>query len=181
MIFVGIDPGQSGGIGVLYPNGPVAYKMPDTERDVYELLREIARPLDGAVVVVLEQVSAMPKQGVSSTFKFGKGYGFLRGCLMGLEVPLLDVRPAIWQKALGCLTRGNKNVSKAKAQQLYPQVKRITHATADALLLATYCSRQDWRGVVSRALETTAAAGMQAVDVLAAGAVVRLLALSQVG
>jgi len=77
---------------------------------------------------------------VSSTFKFGQSYGFLRGVLIASEIRFVEVRPQEWQKAMGCLSRGDKNVTKAKAQQLWP-AQKITHATADALLLAEYFRR----------------------------------------
>jgi crossover junction endodeoxyribonuclease RuvC len=82
----------------------------------------------------------MPKQGVSSTFKFGVNYGFLRGMLTAHKIPFEEVTPQKWQKAMGCLSKGNKNVTKAKAQQLFPNLK-ITHKVADALLIAEYCRR----------------------------------------
>jgi len=141
MIIVGIDPGMAGGIAFFDwpPDGKpfiCAFKMPGTERDIYDLLAG----REGAVVF-LEAVHSMPGQGVSSSFKFGRGYGFLRGIVTALKYPLHDVTPQKWQKALGCLSRGDKNVTKQKAQQLFPQLK-ITHATADALLIAEYGRRE---------------------------------------
>jgi Holliday junction resolvasome RuvABC endonuclease subunit len=82
----------------------------------------------------------MPRQGVSSTFKFGTSYGFLRGVLVALEVPFEAVTPAKWQRSMSCLTKGDKNVTKARAQELFPEVK-VTHAIADALLIAEYGRR----------------------------------------
>jgi crossover junction endodeoxyribonuclease RuvC len=137
-IIIGIDPGIHGGIAIIFSDGKAeAHKMPDTERDIYDLLNDIADRNSYLIDVFLESVHSMPGQGVSSSFKFGRGYGFLRGCVTALRYPLHDVTPQKWQRALGCLTGGDKNVSKQKAQQLYPQLK-ITHATADALLIATY-------------------------------------------
>ena len=132
MNVLGVDPGQSGGIALVTDVVSLAWKMPDTERDVFDLLDSII--INHAYI---EAVHAMPKQGVSSSFKFGQNYGFLRGCLISLHIPFEVVTPQKWQKALGCLTRGDKNVSKRKAQELYPTLK-ITHATADALLISTY-------------------------------------------
>ena len=80
-------------------------------------------------------------QGATGTFTFAQGYGFIRGVLITIGIPFEDVTPQAWQKTLGCLTRGDKNVSKAKAQQLFPQLPRITHAIADALLIAEYGRR----------------------------------------
>lgn len=136
-ICVGIDPGISGGISVIGPLGAEAFKMPETERDVFDLLNSFYfyEP-----VVFMEKVGPMPKQGVVSVWKFSANYNFLRGVVIALGYPLHDVRPQVWQKTLGCLTHGDKNISKAKAQQLFPQIK-VTHATADSLLIAEYGRR----------------------------------------
>lgn len=138
LMIIGIDPGASGGIAVLSEGHlATAQKLPETERDIYDYLEALswADP-----IVFLEKVHSMPKQGVSSTFKFGMNYGFLRGLIIALKYPLYDVTPQKWQAVIGCLTHGDKNVSKAKAQQLFTLLK-ITHATADALLIAEYGRR----------------------------------------
>jgi len=141
MNILGIDPGQSGGVAQVVSPGEFlrgetfAWKMPDTERDILDLLR--ALEIDHAYI---EAVHSMPRQGVSSSFKFGQNYGFLRGCLIALGIPFETVTPQKWQKAMGCLSHGDKNVTKAKAQELFPNLK-ITHATADALLISEYGRR----------------------------------------
>jgi len=84
----------------------------------------------------------MPGQGVASSFKFGQGYGSLEMALTAAGIPFERVTPQKWQKALGCLTKGQKNVSKRKAQELFPTMK-VTHATADALLIAEWGRRQN--------------------------------------
>lgn len=137
MQVIGVDPGQSGGIALLDRDGLFAAKMPATEADLklwFEGNTKAPR------FVFIEQVGAMPKQGVSSTFKFGQSFGFLRGLIVGLGIPHEFVRPQVWQKALGCLTKGDKNVSKSAAQRLWPN-ERFTHATADASLIAEYGRR----------------------------------------
>lgn len=137
-LFLGIDPGASGGIAILGENYAHAWKMGETEADTADLLRTHAPAIRMARI---EKVHSMPKQGVSSSFKFGQSYGFLRGLLIALQIPFEDVPPQVWQRRMACLTKGDKNVSKAKAQQLFPAL-RITHATADALLLAEDCRRE---------------------------------------
>ena len=64
--------------------------------------------------------------------------------LCAATIPYEEVTPQKWQKALGCRTGGDKNVSKARAQALFP-LQNITHAIADALLLAEYCRRLEVR------------------------------------
>lgn len=135
---IGIDPGSaSGGIAILLDGKAEAFKMPDTERDIYDIFE--SRVWDDPVVFI-EIVHSMPKQGVASSFAFGRNYGFLRGVITALKYPMHDITPQKWQKFLSCLTHGDKNISKQKAQQLFPQLK-ITLATADALLIAEYGRR----------------------------------------
>lgn len=139
---IGLDPGQSGGIAIVDPTGmPWAVKMPETERDIWDTIAEAKTWGAFETHAVIEVVHAMPKQGVSSTFKFGKNYGALRMAIIAAGIPFREVQPRAWQQAMGCLTGGDKNVSKAKAQQLFPGIK-VTHALADALLLAEWLRRQ---------------------------------------
>lgn len=115
--------------------------MPETDRDLLDLLKSVIFSDDGKAVAVLEQVNAMPKQGVTSSFHFGEGYGKLQMALMAAEIPYEKIRPQKWMKALGCLSGGDKNVTKNFAQQLFPAI-RVTHNIADGLLIATYCERK---------------------------------------
>lgn len=140
--YVGIDPGILGGIAILDRSGAVvmALKMPATDRDVLGVFHEHQVRSDGVTRAVLERVSASPQMGVVSAFSFGKGYGALRMVLTASEIPFDEVTPAKWQQVMGCRTGGDKNISKRRAQQLFPQLT-ITHAIADALLLAEYGRR----------------------------------------
>lgn len=121
--------------------------MPDTLQDLWELIQDIQHgqciwPNKLPCKAYLEQVHSMPGQGVASSFKFGQGYGSLEMALTAAGIPFERVTPQKWQKALGCLTKGQKNVSKRKAQELFPTMK-VTHATADALLIAEWGRRQN--------------------------------------
>jgi len=137
MIYLGVDPGASGAVAAIDDLGHVVrvVKNCGTERDTFEAFIGYET---SELIAVIEQVHSMPEQGVASSFKFGQSYGFLRGCLIGAGIRFSEVTPRQWQMAMKCLTKGDKNVSKARAQQLFPREK-ITHATADALLLAEYC------------------------------------------
>jgi len=141
MIHIGIDPGASGAVAALHPGGAVTVcRLSETETDIFDFIADTLR--EGDARAVLEQVHAMPKQGVVSVFSFGKSYGFCRGMLVASKIPFADVTPAKWQGALGCRTAGDKNVSKSMAQRLFPSTGfRITHKEADAILLAEYCRR----------------------------------------
>lgn len=136
--FIGIDPGKSGGIARIDTAGKVigANRMPDTERDILDLL---ANDIGGAYAVV-ERVSSWPGMGVVSAFTFGRGYGALLMALVSNNVPFETIPPAHWQKTMGCLSKRDKNVTKRKAQQLFHGLT-VTHAIADALLLAEYGRR----------------------------------------
>lgn len=138
-VYLGIDPGKTGGLAWKWDGiGKMeALKMPDTERDIFNLFEQIAQSTSGEAYAIIEAVHAFPGQGVTSSFTFGRGYGFLRGCLIGLDYAFDQVTPAKWQRAMGCLTKGDKKITKAKAQQLCPHLK-VTHATADAILLGWY-------------------------------------------
>lgn len=138
MIYLGVDPGASGAIVAIH-DGEITHARNDwTERDISDWLGQTV--LTYECHATLELVSAMPKQGVSSTFKFGTSYGFLRGLLIAMHIPFETVTPAKWQQVMRCRSRGDKNVTKARAQELFPNHK-WTHRTADAVLLAEYGRR----------------------------------------
>lgn len=144
MMYVGIDPGGSGGVAALSEGGGVLFveKMPATDRDLLDLFRDLARleGIEGGARGVIEKVGVMPKQGIVSAFTFGRNVGALHLALAAAEVPFDEVLPAKWQLVMGCRSRGDKNVTKRRAQQLFPHEK-VTHAIADALLIAEYCRR----------------------------------------
>lgn len=138
MRIIGIDPGKSGGIAWCNLGFMRAWPMPNTEKDISNLLSDMH--FEGETFCYLERVHAMPGQGVTSMFTFGQGYGFLRGCLVSLRIPFEEVRPQQWQKALNLSPKGDKNILKQKAQQLFPD-QNVTLKTADALLIAEYGRR----------------------------------------
>jgi Holliday junction resolvasome RuvABC endonuclease subunit len=136
---IGVDAGKNGGIAWITNGRACVEKMPDTLQDLWELFRDIAS--EGNCRAYLEQVHSSPQMGVKSAFTFGNGFGHLEMALTAAGIPFERVRPQVWQKAMGCMTKGDKNVSKRKAQELFPSMK-VTHATADALLIASYGAKQ---------------------------------------
>lgn len=154
MLYIGIDPGQTGGIAYIVSDettDAAAEKMPATECDIWTSLCGYD---EDDTRVVIEKVGPARgkdgrKQGVSSAFKFGRNYGFLRGCVVASGVPFDEVAPQKWQREFGLVFPGTMNLTptekknrhKAKAQQLFPHLK-ITHAIADALLIAEWARRQ---------------------------------------
>jgi Holliday junction resolvasome RuvABC endonuclease subunit len=143
--YIGIDPGKSGSIAVRKGDHATAHKMPDTDRDIWALFRSIIADdmmewRDNGCFAVLEIVHSSPQMGVKSAFTFGQGYGGLRMALIASGIPFEGVTPQKWQKALGCLSGGDKNKTKDRAQTLFPNIK-VTHGIADGLLIAEYCAR----------------------------------------
>ena len=138
-MIIGIDPGQSGGIAIVAAGGTLldAIKMPTTDADIVDYLQE-----SDCGTAYIESVHSMPGQGVASSFKFGKGFGVLIGALAALRIRYEFVTPQKWQKAMGCLSKGDKNITKAAAQRLFPHTK-MTHAIADACLIAEYGRRAE--------------------------------------
>ena len=136
-LYMGVDPGMSGAIAILCSDGNVVrlIRLDSTEHDVATSVGIMAPYIRMAYI---EKVHSMPRQGVASTFKFGTSYGFCRGVLVSHAIPFVEVTPAKWQQAMGCRTKGDKNVSKAAAQRLWP-AEKITHRIADSLLIAEHC------------------------------------------
>ena len=147
-VYLGIDPGASGGLALVADNGHcISLAMPKTERDIWEWFQQFIPTFTARTVAVIEQVHAMPGNGVAGMFKFGQSYGFLRACLIAASIPFTSVTPQTWQKGVG-ICKGkriktktqHKNLLKSRAQELFP-TQKVTLATADAILLAEYCRR----------------------------------------
>ena len=144
-MYLGIDPGDSGGYALLDSNGRVlaCEKFPETERDLWDAILEASYSAERAVI---ERVAPMPGQGVSGMFRFGMSYGMLRGFLVAARVPFEAVAPGVWCRSMGLVRKKGesqtawKNRHKARAQELFPG-QRITHAVADALLIAEWGRR----------------------------------------
>jgi len=142
-MILGIDPGISGGIALLGRKNGTAWLQTKvkhmTPHDIALTLDEIKHRITKCYI---ERVHSMPKQGVRSTFTFGQNFGMYVGILTALKIPFAYVSPGTWQRVMGCLSKGDKNVTKKKAQELFPQLT-ITHAVADALLIAEYGRRKE--------------------------------------
>lgn len=158
MFYIGVDPGVAGGIAVLDDRGqPVeTHKMPETRRDLLDILTPFNSTGPNAPSrCVVEKVNAGVfghgagdrRMGVVSAFTFGRNVERVHMALVAAGVVYDEALPVKWQTALGCRTRGDKNISKARAQELFPGVK-VTHAIADALLIAEFCRRTE-RGSIS--------------------------------
>lgn len=139
--YIGLDPGKNGGIAVVGCHNPYAHKMPDSLQDIWDLLKHIRDDSEGNCFALLERVHSSPAMGVVSAFTFGRGYGGLEMALTGVGISHEIILPQKWQKELGCLSGGQKNITKARAQGLFPSIK-CTHSVSDALLIAEYGRRK---------------------------------------
>ena len=140
-IYIGIDPGKSGGICFLMDDDIKTFKCPTTTHDMTEELI-LAKDIRKCTAIV-EKVWSFPGQGVKSVFSFGYNYGLWIGILSALKIPYILVPPNKWIKyySVPKLERKDrKNYLKQLAQQMYPNHK-ITLYNADAILLANYLKK----------------------------------------
>jgi crossover junction endodeoxyribonuclease RuvC len=141
MIVLGIDPGVTGGIAFLSADGKIeAIDIPlaGGELDVDQLARIIREHAPDAAVI--ERASAMPKQGVSSTFKFGTAYGALRAIVAVLAIPQHLVSARKWKNHFNL--DADKEKARALAIRLWPGCRlferKKDHGRAEAALIAKY-------------------------------------------
>ena len=132
MKIIGIDPGLSGAIAVLENNKvinifdiPVMSEGKKNKRQLnsallVNLLKENINK-DEEVAVVVEQVNAMPGQGVTSMFNFGQSFGVIKGICAAMRLPLHFVRPAKWKKYFNLLN-SEKQASRTKAIEIFPEI-----------------------------------------------------------
>ena len=155
MKIIGIDPGLSGGIAVLENNKilnmfdmPVMAEGKKNKRQLnsaqlVSLFKDNIK-VNEEIVVVVEQVNAMPGQGVTSMFNFGQTFGAIKGVCAALELPIFFVRPSKWKKHFE-LINSSKDSSRTKAIEMYPALsnqlaKKKDVNKSDAILIARYYS-----------------------------------------
>lgn len=143
MTYLGCDPGAKGAIAVIAPDYIHTCKFNE------QRYKEILQSLQGQeVVCCLEQVGAMPGQGVTSMFNFGKNFGFIQGLLFAYSIPFELVRPQKWKKEYSITS--DKNTSIEVCKRLFPDVsllptdrcKKDDDGIAEALLMAEYARRK---------------------------------------
>lgn len=158
-MIIGIDPGVTGAIAVLrsvreqqlkggieaeltlydMPLFTVGTKQQTNPYVLSNILNEFRRSTAN-VTVYLEQVSAMPGQGVSSMFNFGVSFGIIQGVLAGLGLPVVMVTPGAWKKRAKLIGKA-KDEARTLAQRLYPAVnlsRKKDVGRADAILIARF-------------------------------------------
>tara|TARA_Y100000817_G_scaffold95102_1_gene74074 strand:+ start:128 stop:619 length:492 start_codon:yes stop_codon:yes gene_type:complete len=153
MRIIGIDPGLSGGIAILDDLKIFdIYDMPimsegkknKNQLNSAQLVNIIKKNIisNGDTFLIVEQVSAMPGQGVTSMFNFGQTFGSIKGICAALNLPIFFVRPAKWKKHFD-LINSSKDASRTKVIEMYPSISpRLTKKKdvnkADAILIARY-------------------------------------------
>ena len=155
MLIIGIDPGISGSI-CFFNEGRIidVVEMPTmiegkkNKKQVNgaQIFNEISAKIKELekkdIKIVIEQVSAMPGQGVTSMFNFGQSYGILKGICSAMQLPMYFVRPAKWKKYFN-LINSEKDASRTRAIEIFPyfssQLSRKKDSNkADAILLASF-------------------------------------------
>ena len=155
MLIIGIDPGISGSI-CFFEDGKIldVIEMPtmtDGKKNKKQvngaqIYNEISTKIRGIekqnLRVIIEQVSAMPGQGVTSMFNFGQSFGILKGICSAMQLPMYFVRPAKWKKYFG-LIKSEKDASRTKAIEMFPYFssqlsKKKDSNKADAILIASF-------------------------------------------
>ena len=152
MIFVGIDPGQSGALARVGDRGALLEVVPMPAIGGEVAASQVAEILDiwsggGPLHIFVEDVHAMPKQGVASSFKFGKSFGLVLGVIAAQEHPMTLVRPVRWKPEFR-LTGKDKDMARLKAIEMWPDKKQCFKLKkdvdkAEAALIAEY-GRRVW-------------------------------------
>ena len=155
MLIIGIDPGISGSI-CFFKDGKIldVVEMPTmtdgkkNKRQVNgsQIYNEIKKKIDVVneedIRVVIEHVTAMPGQGVTSMFNFGQSFGILKGICSAMRLPMYFVRPAKWKKYFS-LINSEKDASRTRAIEIFPYFssqlsKKKDSNKADAILIASF-------------------------------------------
>ena len=154
MLIIGIDPGISGSI-CFFEDGkiievvemPVMIEGKKNKKQVngaqiYNEFLERINNKDDEIRVVIEQVSAMPGQGVTSMFNFGQSFGILKGICSAMQLPMYFVRPTKWKKYFN-LINSQKDASRTRAIEIFPYFstqlsKKKDSNKADAILIASF-------------------------------------------
>ena len=155
MLIISIDPGINGAI-CFFENGEVkdVLEMPTMAegkknkrqvngRQMYnELSSRIKAYNTQNINVIVEQVSAMPGQGVTSMFNFGQSFGVIKGICAAMQLPIFFVRPTKWKKHFE-LINSQKDASRTKVIEMFPKISSILSKKkdsnkADAILIASF-------------------------------------------
>ena len=146
-IYIGIDPGRSGGMCVIENDFIKAYPCPSNIQDMAIMFAmAISVNETKTVVAYIEKVWARPTDAKGSIWKFAENYGSWKGIAGAYEIDLIAVAPQVWIKYYNIpkldKTR-RKRYLRDKARAMYPSLKKVTLKTADAILIAAYGKEKD--------------------------------------
>ena len=146
-VYIGIDPGKSGGLCVIEDDFIRAYACPDNVKDMALLFAmAISVNKTKTVVAYIEKVWARPTDAKGSIWKFAENYGSWKGIAGAYEIDLIAGAPQVWIKYYNTpkldKTR-RKRYLRDKARAMYPSLKKVTLKTADAILIAAYGKEKD--------------------------------------
>lgn len=142
MLYIGVDPGRSGAVAIISTLMQFeACRLGDREHVESVTLPWVRQVTAGReCFACLEDIGVIFGVDKGSNCKLFESKGWCSMLLAACGIPYMLVEPKEWQSQLGCLTRGNKNVTKELAQKLLPHMKdQVYHWNADAYLLAAYC------------------------------------------
>lgn len=172
MIYIGIDPGSTGAIGIIHSrsNRQEVYDIPIINKRVdFNELATILTFSENNVKCFIEKSQPMPGQGVVGVFNYGIHYGFLLAALISEEIPYEEITPQLWKKEFDLIISKEakaefsvteiKNMAKARsvetAMNLFPKISEefrriknrsndytLLHGRAEAILIAEYCRRK---------------------------------------
>lgn len=152
MIYVGVDPGARGGLAAIDENNKILFAVPMSRENLVNYIKNLHNDIterNDAVIACVEKVGAMPGQGVTSMFSFGKSAGFIEGVLESFQIPYQLVPPQTWKKSFSLLHKDKKE-SIETCKKLFPGVnllptersRKESDGIAESLIMSLYAKRK---------------------------------------
>lgn len=148
MIYIGVDVGAKGGMAAIDENNQIIMILPMRRENLVEFANEL-KSRNEPMIACIEKVGAMPNQGVTSMFSFGKSAGFIEGVFESFKIPYELITPQKWKKEFGLINK-DKNGSINICKNLFPEVnllptsrcRKESDGLAESLLMAMYAKRR---------------------------------------
>ena len=149
MVSIGVDVGKKGGFAVIYDEDSYETFVWD-DKAFIEKMWDLSQTIsaDERIIACVEKVGAMPHQGVTSCFNFGKSAGFIEGVLEALEIPYQLIPPQRWKREFTLNSEKSRSIE--ICQKLFPKATLLpterckvpSDGMAEALLMAEYARRR---------------------------------------
>ena len=155
--FIGIDPGQKGALSIIshyhYDDNKFIHVIdmplfPSKEINTIGVREFFSVIISRESICYIEKAQSMPRQGVTSTFNYGQGYGKLKAVLEILGISYQEISPQLWKKEFSLIKKDKKD-SVTVAMKLFPEITfktpkgRLLDGRAESLLIAEYCRRKN--------------------------------------